>query len=224
MHSIDPPYIYPNYKSTQLRGPHAPLVSVPGLMSGFPAPTFAAEFALPQDADLTTRGKAIPIGERMVLHGKVTDETGAAVRNSLVEIWQANASGRYMHDADNHDAPHDPNFFGWGHALTDDSGHYKFVTIRPGAYPWKNHAFAWRPAHVHFSLFGNVYAQRMITQMYFPGDPMLALDPIYNAIPDAAARERLLCSLDLESGIEGVMTGYRFDIVLAGSQATVFGL
>jgi protocatechuate 3,4-dioxygenase beta subunit len=160
----------------------------------------------------------------MVLCGQVSDEDGQPVRNSLIEIWQANASGRYDHPSDTHDAPLDPNFHGWGHTLTDDEGYYRFVTIRPGAYPWKNHAFAWRPAHIHFSLFGNVYAQRVITQMYFPGDPMLALDPIYNSIPDVKARERLICALDLEAGVEHVMTAYRFNIVLGGSNASVMGL
>jgi protocatechuate 3,4-dioxygenase, beta subunit len=203
MPALDPAFVYPDYRSTLKRGPIQPPVRVPELMS---------------------RGKGTPLGERMVLHGRVTDEKGAPVRNSLVEIWQANASGRYHHPQDNHDAPLDPNFFGWGHTLTDEHGNYKFVTIRPGSYPWKNHKFAWRPAHIHFSLFGNVYAQRVITQMYFPGDPMLAIDPIFCSIPDARARERLICTLDLESGIEEVMTGYRFDIVLAGSNATVFGL
>jgi protocatechuate 3,4-dioxygenase, beta subunit len=222
--NLDPPYVFEGYKSTLKRGPLTPLVKVPGLLASLPAPQFAASYAKPGDADLTTRGKATPLGERTVVHGRVTDENGAPVRNSLVEIWQANASGRYDHPADTHDAPLDPNFHGAGHTLTDDEGNYRFVTIRPGSYPWKNHAFAWRPAHIHFSLFGNVYAQRIITQMYFPGDPMLALDPIFNSIADAKARDRLICTLDLEAGIEQVMTGYRFDIVLGGSNATVTGI
>lgn len=221
---FDPPYVFPQYKSTTKRGPLQPLMKLAEPLSAMSAPRFSPQFATTQDADLTAHGKGTPLGERMVLHGQVTDETGAPVRNSLIEIWQANASGRYDHPGDTHDAPLDPNFHGWGRALTDDQGHYRFITIRPGPYPWKNHAYAWRPAHIHFSLFGNVYAQRIITQMYFPGDPMLALDPIYNSIPDPKARERLICTLDLESGVEEVMTGYRFDIVLGGKNATVTGI
>jgi protocatechuate 3,4-dioxygenase, beta subunit len=223
MSRFDPPLIYPDYKSTRKRGPLAPLVVVGDLLKDLPAPRFNEHFFVPHDADLTIRGKSIPLGERMVLHGKITDETGAPVRNSLVEIWQANASGRYDHPVDNHDAPLDPNFNGWGKALTDAEGNYRFITIRPGAYPWKNHAFAWRPAHIHFSLFGTAFAQRLVTQMYFPGDPFLAIDPIFQSVPEAA-RDSLICQLDLESGIEEVMTGYRFDIVLAGKNSTVFGI
>jgi protocatechuate 3,4-dioxygenase, beta subunit len=224
MSRFDPAYIVPEYRSTTLRGPKLPLVSSAGIMGKLPAPTFGAAFIKDRDADLTVHGRSTPLGERMVLHGRITDEAGRPVRNSLVEIWQANASGRYHHPNDNHDAPLDPNFFGGGKVLTDEAGYYRFVTIRPGAYPWKNHKFAWRPAHIHFSLFGNVYAQRTITQMYFPGDPMLAIDPIFQSITDVHARERLICTMDLEAGIEEVMTGYRFDIVLSGAMATVFGL
>jgi protocatechuate 3,4-dioxygenase, beta subunit len=223
MSQFDPPLIYPDYKSTRLRGPKLALLEVKGLLDRVPAPRFSHAFINDTDADLTRRGKAIPLGERMVLHGKITDTSGAPVRNQLVEIWQANASGRYDHAVDQHDAPLDPNFNGWGKTLTDDEGNYRFITIRPGAYPWKNHAFAWRPAHIHFSLFGTTYAQRLITQMYFPGDPFLAIDPIFQSVPEAG-RGSLISTLDLHAGIEEVMTGYRFDIVLGGPNATVFGL
>jgi protocatechuate 3,4-dioxygenase, beta subunit len=224
MSSIDPPYVYPPYKSTILRGPQQPLVHVPGLAQSMPAPHFPKSLVTAKDADLTQHGNGLPLGERMVLTGVVSDESGNPIRHSLVEIWQANASGRYDHPADNHDAPTDPNFCGSGRTMTDDEGRYRFITIRPGAYPWKNHAFAWRPAHIHFSLFGNIYAQRVITQMYFPGDPLLAIDPIYNGIPDAAAKLRLIASLELERGIEEVMLGYSFNICLAGKSATPTGL
>jgi len=175
------------------------------------------------EADLTTWGTSAPLGEKMVLVGRVLDDGGRPVRRSLVELWQANASGKYPHPVDDHDAPHDPNFMGKGQVLTDDEGRYRFVTIKPGAYPWQNHAFAWRPAHLHFSLFGNAYAQRLITQMFFPGDPLCAIDPIFNSVPEAG-RKLLVADLDLQHGIEGVALGYRFDIVLRGTRATPMGL
>jgi protocatechuate 3,4-dioxygenase beta subunit len=159
----------------------------------------------------------------MILAGRLLDADGRAVRRSLVEIWQANASGRYHHPADVHEAPLDPNFHGIGRAFTDDEGWYRFVTVKPGAYPWKNHPFAWRPQHIHFSLLGNAPVQRLVTQMYFPGDPLLAIDPVYNSVPDAAARARMISTLALETGIEGIALGYRFDIVLAGAKATPLG-
>jgi protocatechuate 3,4-dioxygenase beta subunit len=146
------------------------------------------------------------------------------VRNSLVEIWQANASGRYRHPGDNHDAPLDPNFKGIGRTFTDGEGRYRFITIKPGSYPWRNHPFAWRPQHIHFSLLGNAPVQRLVTQMYFPGDPLLAIDPVYQSIPDAKARERLICTQHLQTGIEMIALGYRFDIVLAGAASTPMGL
>ena len=169
-------------------------------------------FVAGDDNDLTRHGKAI--GEKMVLSGRVLDTDGRPVRRSLVELWQANAAGRYEHPGDTHDAPLDPGFHGIGRTFTDDAGAYRFLTIVPGAYPWPNHAFAWRPRHIHFSLLGNAPVQRLVTQMYFPGDPLLALDPIYNSIPDDVGRGSLVASLALESGIEGVALGYRFDIVL----------
>ena len=218
--AIDPPYLYPEYRSTRLRAPQQALVELPAGTLDMPGTLVPPGFVRDRDNDLTAHGRAAPLGERMVLSGRLLDESGRPVRRSLVEIWQANAAGRYAHPGDTHDAPLDPNFTGIGRAFTDDDGWYRFVTIKPGAYPWQNHAFAWRPQHVHFSLLGNAPIQRLVTQMYFPGDPLLAIDPVYNSVPDEKARARLIAALALETGIEGVALGYRFDIVLAGSGAT----
>jgi len=220
---VHPPYAHPGYRSTHLRAPKQPLVRVAPSPLEAAAPAFPKQFVTEAEADLTTWGKSAPLGEKMVLVGRVLDEAGRPVRRSLVEVWQANASGRYPHPVDDHDAPLDPNFLGKGQVLTDDEGRYRVVTIKPGAYPWKNHAFAWRPAHIHLSLFGNSYAQRLITQMFFPGDPLLAIDPIFNSVPDEAGRRTLIADLDLEHGVEGVALGYRFDIVLRGPRATPMG-
>lgn len=217
---IDPPYLHADYRSTLLRAPREPLVAAPkGALDGS-GPRVPAGFVRDRENDLTAQGKARPLGERMVLTGRLLDESGRPIRHSLVEVWQANASGRYDHPGDTHDAPLDPNFTGVGRTFTGDDGEYNFVTIKPGAYPWPNHPFAWRPQHIHFSLFGNAPAQRLVTQMYFPGDPLLALDPVYNSVPDQKARARMISTLALETGVEGVALGYRFDIVLAGSKAT----
>lgn len=218
-----PELLYPDYRSTPSRAPSQPLVS---LAQGAREITVVApprELLTPLDADLTRQSVAAPLGERIVVSGRVLDEDGRPVRNSLVEIWQCNAAGRYAHPGDQHDAPLDPHFAGRGRTLTDDAGEYRFVTIRPGAYPWRNHPNAWRPAHIHFSLFGNAYAQRLITQMYFPGDPLLAYDPIYQSVP-AAARERLVSSFDPELTRPEWALGFRFDIVLRGRDATPLGL
>ena len=221
---IDPPYRFDDYGSTHKRYPREPLVALaPGALD-VPGPAVPRGFVRDGDNDLTIRGRAAPLGEKMVVAGRVLDEDGRPVRRSLVEVWQANASGRYAHPGDTHDAPLDPNFTGIGRTFTDDDGWYRFVTVKPGAYPWRNHAFAWRPQHIHFSLLGNAPVQRLVTQMYFPGDPLLALDPVYNSVPDEKARLRLVSSLDLRTGIEGVALGYRFDIVLAGARATPLGL
>ena len=219
---VHPPYAYAGYRSTHLRAPAQPLVRVAPSPLEAAVPAFPKKFVAEAEADLTTWGKSAPLGEKMVLVGRVLDEAGRPVRRSLIEVWQANASGRYPHPVDDHDAPLDPNFLGKGQVLTDDEGRYRVVTIKPGAYPWKNHAFAWRPAHIHLSLFGNSYAQRLITQMFFPGDPLLAIDPIFNSVPDEG-RQRLIADLDLEHGVEGVALGYRFDVVLRGSRATPMG-
>jgi protocatechuate 3,4-dioxygenase beta subunit len=221
---VDPPYDYPAYGSTILRVPKQPLAALPpGALLGA-GPVVPAGFVRDGDNDLTRAGRSAPIGERIVVSGRVLDGDGRPVRRSLVEVWQANAAGRYDHPGDTHEAPLDPNFHGAGKALTDDEGRYRFVTIRPGAYPWRNHPFAWRPQHIHFSLLGNAPIQRLVTQMYFPGDPLLPLDPIYNCVPDPAARERMVSHLVLETGIEGIAMGYVFDIVLAGSKATPLGI
>ena len=223
MTDVHPPYLYPAYKSTVLRAPGQPLVRVAPNPLEAAVPAFPAHFVKDAEADLTTVGTGAPLGEKMVLVGRVLDADGRPVRRSLVELWQANASGRYLHPVDTHDAPLDPNFVGTGQVLTDDEGRYRFVTIKPGAYPWANHAFGWRPAHIHLSLFGHAVAQRLITQFFFPGDPLLALDPIFNSVPEAG-RRLLLADLVLEHGVEGVALGYRFDVVLGGPHPTPMGV
>lgn len=216
--------IYPAYGSTLRRGPrhapvpvHAPAATEAGLR-------FGPSAALPSEFDLTRQGAAEPIGQRIVVTGRVLDEDGRPVRQSLVEIWQCNAAGRYAHANDQHDAPLDPNFQGHGRVLTDDEGRYRFITIRPGAYPWNNHHNAWRPAHIHFSLFGNVYAQRLVTQMYFPGDPLIEHDAIIHAISDEAARRALVARFSMEETIADQALGFVHDIVLRGRGATPSGL
>jgi protocatechuate 3,4-dioxygenase beta subunit len=170
--------------------------------------------------DLTRQHESEPLGERIIVSGRVLDEDGRPVPHTLIEIWQANAAGRYLHKLDQHNAPLDPNFTGCGHTLTDSNGNYRFVTIRPGAYPWRNHYNAWRPAHIHFSLFGPAFATRLVTQMYFPGDPLLTLDPIFNCTADESARNRLISQFDLETTQPAQALGYRFDVILSGRLAT----
>jgi protocatechuate 3,4-dioxygenase beta subunit len=174
----------------------------------------------PGDSDLTRQHSSEPLGERIIVTGKVLDDDGHPVRGALLEIWQANAAGRYKHKNDNHAAPLDPNFSGCGRVLTDNDGRYSFVTVKPGAYPWKNHDNAWRPAHIHFSLFGAGLISRLITQMYFPGDPLLAFDPIFNSIPDESARLRLISAFDWPTTKPQYALGYRFDIILRGGNST----
>jgi protocatechuate 3,4-dioxygenase beta subunit len=174
------------------------------------------------DHDLTRQHDGEPLGERIVVSGRILDANGRPVPDTLVEVWQANASGRYAHAVDRHDAPLDPNFSGVGRTVTDADGNYRFVTIKPGSYPWRNHDNAWRPAHIHFSLFGTAFTQRLVTQMYFPGDPLFAQDPIYNAIRDERARERMVSRFDLDSTVPEWALSYRFDIVLRGPDATPF--
>jgi protocatechuate 3,4-dioxygenase beta subunit len=209
-----PPLLYPDYKSTRARAPRQAAIPL-ATEAARRGPTFARD-AIPIDADLTRQSNGEPLGEKIVVAGRLLDSGGRPVRESLVELWQCNAAGRYTDSADQHHAPIDPHFRGQGRILTNADGWYRFVTIRPGPYPWENHPKAWRPAHIHFSLFGESYAQRLITQMYFPGDPLLQLDPIYNSVP-AFARERLISSFDLSLAVEGVALGYRFDIVLGGT-------
>jgi protocatechuate 3,4-dioxygenase beta subunit len=221
---IDPPYDYPAYKSTTLRAPQQGLIRIAPHPLETAGPIFPKRFVKNAEADLTAWGKSVPLGEKMVLVGRITDEDGKPVRNSLVELWQCNASGRYAHPVDQHDAPLDPNFLGQGKVLTGENGEYRFITIKPGAYPWRNHPWAWRPAHIHLSLFGNAYSQRLITQMFFPGDPLLPIDPVFNSVSDDAARQRMVSTLDLEHGIEEEALGYRFDIVLRGPKSTPAGI
>ena len=221
---VDPPYLHEPYKSTHLRAPKEKLLEVPSNLLDVPGPYVPAGFIRDKDTDLTIHGKGHPLGERMVVSGRILDEDGKPVRRSLVEIWQANASGRYHHPVDQHDAPLDPNFHGMGRMLTDDEGRYRFITVKPGAYPWGNHPFAWRPAHIHFSLLGNAPVQRLVTQMYFPGDPLLELDPVFTSIPDEEARKRMICTLALERGVEGDALGYVYEIVLRGAKSKPFGI
>ncbi len=217
-----PPYRFENYASTVLRSPRHEPIALPQGLSEVTGPRPAPEVRVEVDSDLTRQGGGEAIGQRIVVGGRVLDENARPVRRALIEIWQANAAGRYRHPRDQWDAPLDPNFTGAGRATTDDEGRFRFTTIRPGAYPWRNHYNAWRPAHIHFSLFGNAYAQRLVTQMYFPGDELLAFDPIYNAVPDANARARLVARFDWASTKPGWAHGFVFDIVLRGRDATPF--
>jgi protocatechuate 3,4-dioxygenase beta subunit len=215
-----PPHDFPQYRSTALRHPKQSAVPIPQTLSEQTGPAQRLEGFGPVAADLTRLHPGTPLGERIVIEGHVLDCSGRPLRQTLVEIWQANAAGRYAHPSDTHDAPLDPSFGGSGRTLTDDEGRYRFITIKPGAYPWKNHSNAWRPAHVHFSLLGPSFASRLVTQMYFPGDPLLALDPIFNSVPDPKARERLIARFDLELTRPEWALGYRFDLVLRGREAT----
>ena len=214
-------YISPEYKSTVLRGVSKSLVDIDPELSELTGPAYGAEVLGEFDHDLTKNGcvNGEPIGERIVVTGRVLDENGNPVPNTLVEVWQANAGGRYIHKQDQHDAPLDPNFLGSGRCVTDTEGRYRFYTIKPGAYPWGNHYNAWRPNHIHFSLFGSSIASRLVTQMYFPGDPLLDLDPIYKSVP-ADARTRMVSEFSIDVTEEGFALGYIFDIVLRGVNAT----
>lgn len=227
-HSIDwaiqPPYLHPPYKSTVTRSPSRPLIPLKQSISELTGPVYGMDEIHPLDNDLTRNSvkTAEPLGERIIVTGHVLDDRGKPVPNALIEIWQANAAGRYMHKVDQHDAPLDPNFHGAGRVLTDKDGAYRFITIQPGAYPWQNHYNAWRPRHIHFSVIGVNFMQRLVTQMYFPGDPLLPLDPIYNSIPDEEARLRLISSYDHEVTEPAWALGYRFDIVVCGPHQTPF--
>ena len=215
-----PPYLYPAYGSTRARAPKRKLIRLDHTLSEVTGPTFDRGWTGADDADLTRGGKGAPIGERIIVAGRVLDEDGRPLSGTLVELWQANAAGRYLHPRDQHDAPLDPNFTGKGHVVTDAGGNYRFLTVKPGAYPWRNTHNAWRPQHLHFSVFGPAFATRLVTQMYFPGDPLLPLDPIYNSTADAEARVRLVSAYDPELSQAEYALGYRFDIVLRGRDAT----
>jgi protocatechuate 3,4-dioxygenase beta subunit len=215
-----PPYLYPDYVATRLRAPKKPLIILPKTLSDTNGPAYGRSPIGELDNDLTRQHEGEPLGERIIVTGRVTDGDGRPVRNGLIEIWQANAAGRYTHKLDQHPAPLDPNFSGAGRCLTDDEGRYRFVTIKPGAYPWKNHDNAWRPAHIHLSLFGEAFRSRLITQMYFAGDPLFGHDPIFQSVRDPKAQQRMVSAFDLETTRPECALGYRFDIVLEGRNAT----
>jgi protocatechuate 3,4-dioxygenase beta subunit len=215
-----PPTLHESYASTRKRAPqHAP-IQLEQTLSEITGPRFGHEQISAADADLSRWNGGEALGERIIITGRVLDEDARPIPGTLVELWQANASGRYAHDVDQHDAPLDPHFCGVGRVLTDENGVYRFLTVKPGAYPWRNHHNAWRPQHIHFSLFGPSFATRLITQMYFPGDPLLTLDPIFNSIADADARQRLVATFDIDVTMPEYALGYHFDVVLRGREAT----
>ena len=218
----DPPYDHFDYVGTRLRAPKEPLVIIPSTLTELTGPAYGESTVDPRDADLTRQHAGQPLGERMVLSGRVLGSDGKPLRGQLVEIWQANAAGRYVHGRDDHPAPLDPNFTGAGRVITDAEGRYSFVSVKPGAYPWKNHPNAWRPAHIHFSIFGTNFMSRLVTQMYFPNDPLFPYDPIMLSVPDAHARDRMVTAFDLSLTQPLWALGYRFDIVLRGANATPF--
>ena len=217
-----PPHLSPDYQSTRRRAPLHPPVDLPQRLTEVTGPLLGNDRVGGLDHDLTRQHADEPVGQRIIVHGQVRDGDGRPVPDTLLEVWQANAAGRYRHVVDRWPAPLDPNFTGLGRAMTDVQGRYRFVTIRPGAYPWGNHENAWRPAHIHFSVFGRAFTQRLVTQMYFPDDPLLSLDPIINAVPDPAARARLVSSYDHGATVPQWALGFRFDLVLRGRDATVF--
>ena len=219
-HGDDPPHLWPDYKATRTRAPRRPLIVLPHTLSEITGPAYGHERVGPIDHDLTRQHDGKPLGERIVLHGRVIDADARPVRNTLIELWQANAAGRYRHQVDVHPAPIDPNFSGAGRCLTDDEGRYRFVTVKPGAYPWRNGPNAWRARHIHLSLYGPAFATRLVTQMYFPGDSLFFQDPIFNSVRDVAARERMICTFDLSETVPEWALAYEFDIVLRGRQAT----
>jgi protocatechuate 3,4-dioxygenase beta subunit len=220
--AVHPPYLAPAYVSTRTRSPKQPLIVIPHTLTELTGPVYGHESVLANDADLTKQHQGEPLGERIIVTGRVMDEDGRPIPDTLIEVWQANSSGRYIHVVDQHPAPLDPNFSGGGRCVTDREGRYRFVTIKPGAYPWRNHPNAWRPAHIHMSLFGPTFLTRLITQMYFPGDPLIPIDPIAQSIPDKSAIARLVSAFDLATTVPDWALGYRFDIVLRGRNATPF--
>jgi protocatechuate 3,4-dioxygenase, beta subunit len=218
----DPPYLSPDYVATRLRAPQKPLVRLAPTLTERTGPVFGPSTVGAHDNDLTRHHSGDPIGERIIVSGRVCDIEGRPLRGQLIEIWQANAAGRYRHEVDQHPAPLDPNFSGAGRCISDDDGSYRFLTIKPGAYPWRNHANAWRPAHIHFSLLGPATVSRLVTQMYFPDDPLFALDPIFNSAPTERARQSMVSTYDHEVTEPEWALGYRWDIVLRGPHAPTF--
>lgn len=214
-----PPLLSPEYKSTVLRAPKQDPVLLPHTLTEVTGPLLGEGRVTADDADLTRHAGGEAQGQRIIVHGQVRDSDGRPVPDTLLEVWQANAGGRYLHRWDQHDSPLDPHFTGVGRTLTDSQGRYRFVTIKPGAYPWRNHFNAWRPAHIHFSIFGRAFTQRLVTQMYFPDDPLFPYDPIFNSVP-AEARHRLVSRFDLSATVEEWALGFKFDIVLRGRDAT----
>jgi len=217
-----PPYLYPPYRVTPPRSPRKALIVLPHTLSEITGPVYGHGDITETDNDLTRQHAGEPLGERITVSGRVLDDNGRPVPNTLIEIWQCNAAGRYTHRIDQHPAPLDPNFSGAGRTLTDAHGNYLFTTIKPGPYPWNNHPNAWRPAHIHFSLFGTAFATRLVTQMYFPGDPLFPFDPILNSVPDEKARRRLISRFEMDLTKPGWSLGFRFDIVLRGREETPF--
>jgi protocatechuate 3,4-dioxygenase, beta subunit len=211
-----PPLDYPGYKSTGLRHPKQPLVLLPQRLTEVTGPLLGDGLITMADADLTTQYAGEPQGQRIIVSGQVRDSGGRPVPDTLVEVWQTNAAGRYRHSREHHPAPLDPNFGGLGRVITDSGGRYRFITIQPGSYPWGNHRNAWRPAHIHFSLFGRAFTQRLVTQMYFPGDPLLPYDPIYNSVAGESARLRMIAEFSMDDTQPEWALAYRFDIVLRG--------
>ena len=217
---VHPPLLHPAYKSTIIRAPHQAPILLPHNLTEVTGPLLGEGRVAPGDNDLTIANGGEAIGERILVFGRVLDSDGRPVPHTLVEIWQANAGGRYRHAVDRTPAPLDPHFVGCGRVVTDALGSYEFTTIKPGPYPWGNHHNAWRPAHIHFSLFGRAFTQRLVTQMYFPGDPLFPYDPIFNSIPDAGARERLVSRFSLQRSTPDIRLAFEFDIVLRGSAGT----
>lgn len=216
-----PPLDFSDYTSTVLRHPRESLILLPQRLTELTGPVFGSDRPGPNDNDLTAQHAGQPIGQRIIVHGRLVDGDGKPIPHSLVEIWQANAGGRYRHDRDRWNSALDPNFDGAGRTCTDAAGRYEFTTIKPGAYPWRNHHNAWRPAHIHFSLFGQAFTQRLVTQMYFPDDPLFFQDPVYNSVPEQA-RERLVSRFDYQRSEPEQALAFEFDIVLRGHDATPF--
>jgi protocatechuate 3,4-dioxygenase, beta subunit len=222
-YNVHPPHLYEGYKSTIFRSPTKPLVPVASMLKDITMPAFGESNIRQWDNDLTKNGRrnGEPIGERIKMSGRVTDELNRPLKNVLVEVWQANSAGRYIHKAEIHDAPIDPNFLGAGRMLTDNEGRYTFYTIKPGAYPWGNHYNAWRPNHIHFSVIGRQFEQRLVTQMYFPGDPLFEFDPIFQSVPKHA-RELLIAKFKMDWTEPEFALAYEFNIVMSGSKKTPF--